>query len=138
MLYVTQTADATPAAVFGGNLSVDFSGNKITTIDCANTARGVITVNAGTLVFTENGSWANATNVTVKGSAKVTIANAEALGRKTEVNLAENSSLEIAAGLTVNVRTLTIGGVQMSCGDHAFGGGMLHVSRPCGFIFSIH
>ena len=137
-LYVTQTANATPAAIFGGNLSVDFSGNKITTIDYANTAKGGITVNAGTLAFTENGSWANATNVTVKGSAKITIANANAFRGKADVNLAANSSLEIASGLTVNVRTLTIGGVQQPRGDYTFGSGTLHVSRPCGFILCVH
>jgi hypothetical protein len=137
VLYVTQTADATPAAIFGGNLSVDFSGNKITTINYLNTAKGGITVNAGTLAFSEYGSWENATNVTVNGSAKITIANANALGRKAEVNLAANSSLEIVSGLMVNVRTLTVGGVQMSRGDYVFGGGTLRVSHPCGFLFSV-
>ena len=137
-LYVTQTANATPAAVFGGNLSVDFSGNKITTINYANTAKGCITVNAGTLAFTENGSWANATNVTVKGSAKITIANANAFRGKADVNLSKNTSLEIASGLTVHARTLTIGGEQKPRGDYTFGSGTLHVSRPCGFIFSVH
>ena len=138
MLYVTQTANATPAAIFGGNLSVDFSGNKITTIDYANTAKGGITVNAGTLAFTENGSWANATNVTVKGSAKITVASAGALGRKANVNLASASSLNIAQDVTVQVRTLTVGGVQQRRGDYTFGSGTLHVSHPCGFILSVH
>ena len=129
-LYVTQTANATPAAIFGGNLSVDFSGNKITTIDYANTAKGGVTVNAGTLAFSENGSWANATNVTVKGSAKITIANAGALGKKTKVSLAANSSLEIASGLMVTVRSLTVGGVKMPDDDYTFGSGTLRVINP--------
>ena len=135
MLYVTQTANATPAAVFGGNLSVDFSGNKTTTIDYANTARGGITVNAGTLAFSANGSWANATNVTVNGSAKITIANAGALGKKTKVSLAANSSLEIASGLMVTVRSLTVGGVKMPDDDYTFGSGTLRVINP-GLILS--
>ena len=79
-LYVTQTANATPAAIFGGNLSVDFSGNKITTINYANTAKGGITVNA--------------------------------------------------SGLTVTVRSLTVGGVKMPDDDYAFGSGTLRVINP--------
>ena len=138
MLYVTQTANATPAAIFGGNLSVDFSGNKVTTIDYANTAKGCITVNEGTLAFTGDGSWANATNVTVNGSAKITIANANAFRGWANVNLAKASSLEIASGLMVKARTLTIDGVQQPRGDYAFGSGTLRVSRPCGLIFSVH
>ena len=136
-LYVTQTANATPAVVFGGNLSVDFSGNKITTIDHAMTAKGAVTVNAGTLAFTENGSWANATNVTVKGAAKITVANPLAFGRNANVNLAANSSLEIASGVRVSVKTLTIGGMRQRAGEYAFGSGTLSTG-PRGCIISIH
>lgn len=136
VLYVTQAWGATPALVFGGNLSVDFSGNKVTTINRAMTASGGIVVNEGTLAFTSSGSWVNATNVTVKGSSKITIASAGALGRKANVDLASNSSLTIASGVTVHVRTLTVGGVLQKRGDYTFGSGTLSVSHPCGLVLS--
>ena len=72
------------------------------------------------------------------GVGKITIANPNALGRRANVNLASNSSLEIASGVTVNVKTLTVGGVLQHRGDYTFGSGTLRVSHPCGFILSVH
>lgn len=120
---------------FGGNLSVVFEGNIHTTrINYPMTATGDLTLSdQGTLAFLENGSWANATNVTVSGTGKITIANPNALGRRANVNLKSNSSLEIASGVTVCVKTLTVGGVQQRRGDYTFGSGTLRVSHPCGF-----
>ena len=66
-------------------------------------------------------------------SGKIAIANPNALGRRANVDLYSNSSLEIASGVTVNVRTLTVGGVQQPRGDYTFGSGTLRVSHPCGF-----
>jgi len=34
--------------------------------------------------------------------------------------------------VTVNVRTLTVGGVLQKRGDYTFGSGTLHVSQPIG------
>ena len=102
------------------------------------TACGSLTVEGdgqygrSTLAFYENGSWANATNVTVKRSGKITIANPNALGRRANVNLASNSSLEISSGVTVTIKTLTIGGVQKPRGSYTFGDGTLFVTHPCG------
>ena len=93
--------------------------------------------NSAILNFTENGSWATAANVMVQGVGKIKIANPNALGRKANVYLASNSSLEISSGVTVNVRTLTINGVQQPRGDYTFGSGTLHVSHPCGFQMSV-
>ena len=132
MIY--EPSASTPNIRFGGNLSVVFEGDiGNTKINHEMTAKGCLTVNqTGTLNFLENGSWANATNVTVKGSGKITIANPNALGWKANVNLASNSSLEIASGVTVTVRTLKVGGVEKLPGDYTFGSGTLHVS-PSGF-----
>jgi len=133
-----------PNIRFGGNLSVVFDNDIYKTIiDYPMTACGNLTVagngryQKSTLAFYENGSWANATNVTVKGCGKITIANPNALGRRANVNLASNSSLEIASGVTVNVRTLTVGGVLQKRGDYSFGSGTLRVSHPRGFQLSI-
>jgi len=134
---------ATPRILFGGNLSVVFEGDIDTKVDYPMTAAGNLTVNgdgpnqSSTLAFLSNGSWANATNVTVKGSGKITIANPNAFGSKANVNLATNSSLEIASGVTVTVKTLTVGGVQKPAGNYTFGSGTLSVSRPRGFMMSV-
>ena len=132
--------DANPPNIrFGGNMSVVFEGNIHTTrINYPMTATGALTLSdQGTLAFLENGSWANATNVTVSGTGKITIANPNALGRRANVNLKSNSSLEIASGVTVNVKTLTVGGVLQHRGDYTFGSGTLRVSHPRGLILSV-
>ena len=133
-----------PNIRFGGNLSVDFIGDIYKTIiDYPMTARGNLTVEGdgqygkSTLAFYENGSWANATNVTVKGTGKITIANPNALGKKTNLSLASNSSLEIASGVTVTVRTLMVGGVQKPDGNYTFGSGTLRVFKP-GMVVKIY
>ena len=133
------TGSATPNIRFGGNLSVVFENNIYTTkIDYPMTAAGDLTLDAtGTFAFTANGSWTNAKNVTVNGNGKITIANPNALGKRANVNLKSNSSLEIASGVTVQVRTLTVGGVQKPNGYYTFGSGTLRVFRP-GTVVSIH
>ncbi len=90
-----------------------------------------------TLAFTENGSWVNAANVTIKGVGKMTIANPDALGPKARLDLAFTSSLEIASGVTVTVAGLTIGGIEKAPGTYAFGDGMLVVPGPPGMRISI-
>ena len=128
---------------FGGNLSVVFENNIYTTkIDYPMTAAGDLTImgngsSTSTLDFLANGSWTNAKNVTVNGNGKIKIANPNALGKRANVNLKSNSSLEIASGVTVQVRTLTVGGVQKPNGYYTFGSGTLRVFRP-GTVVSIH
>ena len=125
-----------PDIRFGGDLSVEFIGNIWTTrVDHVMTAAGNLTIagngnRASELWFLENGSWANATNVTVNGNGKMKIANPNALGKRANLSLASNSSLEIASGVTVQVRTLTVGGVQKPNGDYTFGSGTLRVFKP--------
>lgn len=131
---------------FTGNLSVMFNNNIWNTIvDYPMTATGDLVIlgngsggaDSAILNFTENGSWANATNVVVEGVGKMKIANPNALGRKANVHLKSNASLEISSGVTVNVRTLTVNGIQQPRGDYMFGSGTLHVSHPCGFQMRI-
>ncbi|MBR2837362.1 MAG: hypothetical protein IKE55_01115 [Kiritimatiellae bacterium] len=143
MIYTHGNDTIPPNIRFGGNLSVVFEGNIYTTkVDHVMTAAGNLTVLGNgnylsRLEFLENGSWANATNVTVSGNAKMTIANSNALGRKANVNLKSNSSLEIASGVTVNVRTLTVNGVQQPRGEYTFGGGTLSVQQPSGLTLKV-
>lgn len=129
-----------PNIRIGGNLSVVYEGNIWDMkINNAMTATGDLVINSkGTLTFEANGSWVNAANVAVNnGEGKIVINNPNALGRMTNVSLAYDSSLQIKAGLTVHVRTLTVGGVQKPRGNYTFGGGTLSVSHPCGFMLSV-
>ena len=139
--------DSTVANIrFAGNLSVMFNKNIWNTIvDYPMTATGDLIIlgnggggaNSAVLNFTENGSWANATNVVVDGVGKIKIANPNALGKKTHLSLKSNSSLEISSGVTVTVRTLTVNGVQQPDGDYTFGSGTLHVTGVPGLIMCI-
>ena len=131
-LYVTQAANTAPAVVFAGDLSVSFSGNYTTTIDHAMPATGDVTVNAGTLAFTEDGSWSDARKVTVANGAAVTIASGDTFGDETEIALNGTGSISIAAGeggavVTQTVGFLTVGGVAQARGSYTMGSGVLEV-----------
>ena len=134
-------SSSTPNIRFGGNLSVVFENNIYDTkIGYPMTAKGDLIIKGNgngqaDLNFLSNGSWANATNVVVEGVGKIKIANPNALGKKTNLSLASNSSLEISSGVTVTVRTLTVGGVQKPNGNYTFGSGTLRVFKP-GFVVS--
>ncbi len=128
----------------GGNMSVDFCGDIYTTsIAYPMTASGDLTVEGdgpsgkSTLAFTENGSWVNATNITIKGVGKMTIENPNALNPKAKINLASTAALEIASGVTVNVAGLTVGGVERAPGKYTFGSGTLVIPGPMGMRISI-
>ena len=126
-LYVTQTADTTPWIDFAGKLSVDFSGTKTTTINCAMTAMGDLTVNAGKLTFADGGSWRGAENIEVNGTAKISVGHSGVFHRTASMSLASETSLEIASGVSMRVVSLNIGGVEMPAGDYVFGSGTLSV-----------
>ncbi|MBR4651855.1 MAG: hypothetical protein IKO72_00710 [Kiritimatiellae bacterium] len=128
-LYVNQTMNSTPWLDFDGKLSVDFSGNYTTTISREMTASGDLTVNAGTLAFTADGSWRSVGNVAVNGSAKLTVAAARTFNGNMNLTLASSSSLEIAQGVRMRVATLTVGGILYTNGKFSFGDGEVVVGR---------
>ena len=132
VLYVKQTADSTMNVVFAGQLSVEFSGAKTTTIANEMTSSGSVVINEGVLNFDTNGSWRQAESVAAKGDAKIVLSASHNLGRKTNVELASESSLEIATGAAVRVAELTVGGVKCANGRYRFGDGELLVG-PQGF-----
>ena len=115
-LYVTQTANSTPDVRFGGNLSVNLSGNYTTTIAYPMTATGGITVNAGTLAFAAGGSWANAASVTVADGAHLSIASDDAFSAGCDLVLGGDNCLEIAAGVEFGVKSVTVGGSPVDGG----------------------
>ena len=127
LLYVNQTKNSTPWIDFAGDLSVDFSGNFTTVVNRAMTAKGDLSVNSGILTFEDGGSWRNAENIDVNGSAKMTIAKSGVFHRTANMSLASETSLDIASGVAMRVASLTIGGVEMPFGDYRFGSGTLSV-----------
>jgi len=127
LLYVNQTKNSTPWIDFAGDLSVDFSGNFTTVVNRAMTAKGDLSVNSGILTFEDGGSWRNAENIDVNGSAKMTIAESGVFHRTANMSLASETSLDIASGVAMRVASLTIGGVEMPFGDYRFGSGTLSV-----------
>ena len=135
-LSVTQTKDHTLGAVFGGKLSVDFSGACTTTIDNKMTAVGVLSVSEGVLAFTSAGSWRDASCVRVAPGAKLSLSSASNLGAETQLELGDGDSLEIASGVRVNVGFLVVAGVKQSNGRYRFGSGELVVG-PQGFVLLV-
>ena len=115
-LYVTQTANSTPDVRFGGNLSVNLSGNYTTTIAYPMTATGGITVNAGTLALAAGGSWANATSVTVANGAHLSIASGDVLADGCDLVLGGDDCLEVAAGVELALKSVTVGGTPVDGG----------------------
>ena len=131
-LYLNPSADSTPQVVFGGDLSVDFSGSKTTTLEYPSSARGDISVNSGTLAFTGNGSWRNAENLSVANGAMVSIVSGSTFGRMTGVRLGGNGALAISPGESGAVVTQTVGflmvdGVAKEHGFYEMGDGILEV-----------
>ena len=96
------------------------------------TASGDLIVNGGTLAFTENGSWRNASSIVVNGDAKITVCAPQNFGRKSNLVLADENSLEVAEGVTVRVSSLTVGGAALRPGRYVFGAGTVAVG-PFGF-----
>lgn len=131
-LCLNRKTDEALEVVFGGNLNVDFSGAKTTSVTRRMTATGDVTVNGGVLQFDSAGSWRDASTVTINGGAKLVLAASRNLGRKTRLVLASASSLEIAAGAAVRVASLCVGGVEYRIGRYRFGDGELVVG-PQGF-----
>lgn len=127
-LYLNQTANATPAVLFGGNLSVDFSGNKTTTIDHAMTAKGAVTVNAGKLSFTENGSWRNATRLSVASGASVAAVNGTAFGPDVEIAISGSGSILLPAGVVQKAALLSLDGDYQPHGTYEAGSGEIEVA----------
>lgn len=126
-LHLNQAKASTPSVIFAGNLSVDFVGPVMTTIDRAMTATGEVIVTSGTLAFTADGSWTTATRLSVADGASVSLARADTFGRGMEVSLVGDGRLQIAAGVTQTVSLLTVDGVSLPRAEYQMGEGTLNV-----------
>lgn len=127
-LYVNQNANATPAIVFGGRLSVDFGGSRTTTIDHAMTAEGELSVSGGTLAFTGDGSWRNATRVSVADRASITAVNGATFGEGVELALSGDGSISLPAGVVQKVALLSVDGSYQPHGTYEAGSGEIEVA----------
>ena len=136
-LHMTQTENSTPQITFSGKLSVEYSGNFVTTIDHAMMAEGELSVSSGTVAFTGDGSWSKSTSVTVTGSGRVTVSHSRTFGKKSVLTVDSADSLQMAAGTEQWVSKLVLGGVEYTSGDFKFGAGTVHVGMP-GMTIVLH
>lgn len=114
---------------FTGPMTVRMTADSTTgwVQNCAASATGDLIVEGGTLEFTENGSWANAPNVTVTGDGRISIRRGETFGKTTNVRLSSLENLDIASGVVQRVASLTLNGVTQPNGRYVCGGGQLLV-----------
>lgn len=127
-LYVNQNANATPAIVFGGRLSVDFGGSRTTTVDHAMTAEGELSVSGGTLAFTGDGSWRNATRVSVADRASITAVNGATFGEGVELALSGDGSISLPEGVVQKVALMSVDGTYQPHGTYEAGSGEIEVA----------
>ena len=112
---------------FMGELSLYKYGTSTLKLSGVHTATGCVTVAEGELCFTNNASWAMATNVQVVGSATLRAYNTAVLGRKTELTIgaAEGETAVYAFGTdgvevsgVQTVGRLVLNGVEQQQGEY--------------------
>ena len=83
--------DFSCACSFKGEMSLNMTGTKRLIVTSQSTATGCVDVaESAILCFTNNASWATATNVAVRGDAVVEAYNGSVLGRDTDLTLADS------------------------------------------------
>lgn len=119
-LFVTNvTSVQTHPVRFTGAVSFVKGGSKDLILSGVSTSTGTVEVARGsTLSFGDGGSWCNATKVTVRQGATLSLAGSRTFGRKTDLYLdADAARLEIKTARTTQfVHNLHIGGTKMDAG----------------------
>ena len=83
--------DFSCACSFKGEMSLNMTGTRRLIVSSQSTATGCVDVaESAVLCFTNNASWATATNVAVRGNAVVEAYNGSVLGRDTDLTLADS------------------------------------------------
>ncbi|MBQ3341678.1 MAG: hypothetical protein IJG84_07260 [Kiritimatiellae bacterium] len=116
-LYFTQSSVATNNVTrIYGEVSLVKAGASEFAVNRAVEATGALDVAEGSFAFTSSGSWANATNVTVRGAGSLSLASSAAFNRKVHVEIADSGKVVIADGVAQRVGMLCINGVRMPGG----------------------
>ena len=112
-LYFTQSSVATNNVTrIYGDVSLVKAGASEFAVNRAVEATGALDVAEGTFAFTSSGSWANATNVTVRGTGSLSLASSAAFNRKVRVEIADSGKVVIADGVAQRVGMLCINGAR--------------------------
>lgn len=152
MLKLTaQNAVVTNTAVkFTGEAGFGMSGTGAVFFNAAMESTASLAVSKGRLGFTANGSWCNATNVTVSGTGRLVVAKARTISAAANMAIADSGVVEIPSGVVLRVASLTVDGVTVASGmygsadsaanktyqAHFAGSGALAVGRS-GFVLII-
>ena len=112
-LYFTQSSVATNSATrIYGEISLVKAGASEFAVNRAVEATGALDVSEGLFAFTPAGSWANATNVMVRGTGSLSLASSAAFNRKVRVSIADSGKIVLADGVEQRVGSLYINGVR--------------------------
>ena len=105
---------------FKGEMSLSLTGTKRLILRQDSTATGCVDVaESAILCFTNNTSWASATNVAVRANGKIEAWNDKVLGRYTDLTLADSGVYEFcgAGPYIQKVRFLWLDGRRRKTGD---------------------
>ena len=105
---------------FEGETSLRMAGTAALVLAGTSTATGCVEVAGGTLVFTNGASWRTATNVAVRGTGRIRVADAQALGPDTVLRL--DGAAVLACAATVTVRELWLDGARRPAGLYGAAG----------------
>ena len=153
MLKLTaQNAVVTNTAVrFTGAAGFGMAGTGAVFFNSEMQSTASLVVSNGRLGFTKNGSWCNATNMTVRGTGRLVVAKAKTFSPDASMAIAGTGIVEIPAGVTLRVASLTVDGEPVPKGvygssespsdkryaSHFAGAGSLAVGKG-GFMLIVH
>ena len=107
------------ACVFAEHAGFIWAGTTDLELCVPSSTDGELCAESGTLTIGANGSWTNATKVTVGGGAsvaKLVLTHKKSLGRDSVVDIRTNGKLEIPAGVAEHVGELRFNGVKVPDG----------------------
>lgn len=115
--------------VWAGLASLSKEGKHGTWLNAKSTSGGDLSVSKGTLGFLSGGSWANGTNITVKGTGLLQVENAAAFGKQAEISLSESGRMALDYSGAMKVQGLTVDGKRLLGGTYgAVGSGAANTS----------
>ncbi|MBQ3341050.1 MAG: hypothetical protein IJG84_04080 [Kiritimatiellae bacterium] len=116
------TDSATTTIDITGRVSLLKRGPAAFTVSRPISSVGDVTVESGVMSFDKNGSWRNGTNVTVRGSGRLSLATSRTFGRQSVVRVetGEGAAISLGDGVLQRVDSLYVDGVRQP--DGFYGG----------------
>ena len=114
-----QSGTITNKAVrFTGAAGFEMAGTGAVFFNSEMESTASLSVSRGRLGFTENGSWRNATNVTVSGTGRLVVAKAKTFSSDAAMAIADSGVVEIPSGVVLRVASLTVDGAPVPKGSY--------------------